>query len=77
MLTGKQFELTKSTLALDVVGGRGWVNLPAGTTVKVIAGPNGEGDQLVDVLWQDHLLEMFAIELTARGVELKDQSTSA
>jgi hypothetical protein len=74
MLTGKRFELTKSTLALDVASGkRNWVTIPAGAVIKVVAGPNGEGDRMVDVLWERRPLVMFAIDLTAGGIETQEQ----
>jgi hypothetical protein len=39
MLTGKRFSLTKSALALDAVVRQGWITIPAGATIRVIAGP--------------------------------------
>ena len=78
MLTGKRFVLAKSTLALDVTNGkRNWVTVPAGATVKVVTGPNGNGDRMTDVLWEGRPLEMFAIDLTAAGTEIQEQEGGA
>lgn len=74
MLTTKRFELTHSTLALDVVAKHRWITLPAGAIIRVVAGPNGEGNRMVDVRWEGRPLVMFAIDLTAGGTEIKNQS---
>jgi len=71
MLTGKRFSLTKSALALDTVVRQGWITIPAGATIRVIAGPNGEGDQMIDVLWEDRMLAMLAIDVTVGCEEIK------
>ena len=77
MLTGKRFSLTKSTLALDAVVRQGWITIPAGATIRVIAGPNGEGDQMIDVLWEDRMLSMLAIDVTAGCEEIKERSATS
>jgi hypothetical protein len=69
MLAGKRFTLAKSTLGLDAAEKRRWVTVPAGATVDVIAGPNGHGDRMVDVLWDGRALAMFAIDLTTDETE--------
>ena len=71
MLTGKRFSLTKSALALDTVVRQCWITIPAGATIRVIAGPNGEGDQMIDVLWEDRMLAMLAIDVTVGCEEIK------
>jgi hypothetical protein len=69
MLSGKRFELTKPALALDVAVRQGWITIPAGAIIRVIAGPSDEGDQMIDVLWEGRMLSMFAIDVTAGGRE--------
>jgi hypothetical protein len=70
MLTGKQFKLKKSTLAIEIVNGaRFKVIVPTRTILKVISGP-GDGGQMVDVLWEDRQVRMFAVDLITRGTEL-------
>jgi hypothetical protein len=71
MLTSKRFELTHSTLALDAADKHKWVTIPAGAIIRVVAGPNGEGDRMVDVRWEGRPLVMFAIDLTAGGTEIE------
>jgi hypothetical protein len=73
MLTSKRFELTHSTLALDTANQHKWVTIPAGAIIRVVAGPNGEGDRMVDVRWEGRLLKMFAIDLTAGGTEIDNK----
>lgn len=76
MLTSKRFELTHSTLALDVVAKHKWITVPAGAIIRVVAGPNGEGDRMVDVRWEGRPLVMFAIDLTAGGTEIKNDGVA-
>ena len=37
MLTNKRFQLTQSTLAIDLVGRKSWITIPAGATIGVVA----------------------------------------
>jgi|HubBroStandDraft_6_1064221.scaffolds.fasta_scaffold227759_2 hypothetical protein len=63
MLTGKQFKLLKSTPALDGVSNRGWVSIPAGAVVEVVAEPRGSRERLVELLWEGHAVSVFASDL--------------
>ena len=70
MLTGKRFKLRKSALAIEIVNGmRLQVNIPSRTILQVISGPI-DGDQMVDVLWKDKRVSMFAVDLISRGTEI-------
>jgi hypothetical protein len=69
VLIGKRFKMLRSTLALDGASMSGWVFIPAGTLVQVIAGPYGDGVQLVELRWEDRLITMFAGDLAA-GTEI-------
>jgi hypothetical protein len=64
VLSNKRFKLTKPALALDVVVRQGWITIPAGEIIRVLAGPNGEGNKMIDVLWEGRMLTMFAIDVT-------------
>jgi hypothetical protein len=76
MLTGRRFKLERSTLSIgEVDGKRVAVTIPAGNTVKVIAGPR-DGDRMIDVLWEGRMLVMFAIDLKQRGIELSQESAA-
>lgn len=73
MLTGKRFKLGNPTMALDIVDGkRVAITIPAGETIKVASGPTGEGDRLVDVVWDGRTVAMFAFDVNVRGTEIKD-----
>jgi hypothetical protein len=77
MVTGKRFQLTTSTLALDTIEGkRVAVSVPAETVVKVVSGPS-EGSELVDVLWEGRMVLMFGIDLDVRGIEITEHAATA
>ncbi len=77
MLRNKRFELTKPTLALDAVVRQGWITIPAGEIIRILAGPSGEGNEMIDILWDGRMLTMLAIELTAGCKEISDGSAAA
>lgn len=77
MLTGKRFRLEKSTLGVEVADGkRCAVTIPSGATIKVVSGPKS-GDGLVKVLWEAHALDVFAVDVEARGIEIPEQAAQA
>jgi len=77
MLTGQRFKLRKSALAIEIVNGmRLRVTIPTRTILKVIAGPM-DGDQMVDVLWEDKRVSMFAVDLITRGTEIPGRKARA
>ena len=77
MLTSKRFALAKSTLAIDSVITRGWITIPAGAIIQVVADPSGEGDLMVDIRWEGLQFTIFTSDLTAGGMEMKYQRASA
>jgi hypothetical protein len=77
VLRNKRLELTKPALALDAVVRQGWITIPAGETIRVLAGPNGERNQMIDVLWQDRMLTMLAIDVTAGCKEIEEVSDAS
>ena len=77
MLTGQRFKLRNSALAIESVNGvRLRVTVPTRAILKVISGPL-DGDQMVDVLWEDKRVRMFAVDLIARGTEIPDRKAQA
>ena len=77
MLAGKRFKLRNSTLAIEIVNGKRLrMAVPARTILKVISGLDNDG-QMVDVLWEDRQVRMFAVDLIARGTEIPDRSAKA
>ena len=78
MLSGKRFRLENPTLALDLLDGkRVAITVPTGSTIKVVSGPTGEGDQLVDVVWAGRMVAMFAYDVDVRGTEIEERSAGA
>jgi hypothetical protein len=70
MLTGKRFRLKERTLAIEILNGeRKAVAIPVGAIIQVAPGA-GDGDQVVDVLWDNRTLEMFTCDLNMRGAEI-------
>jgi hypothetical protein len=77
MLSGKRFELTRPAMALDSVVRQGWITIPTGAIIRVIAGPNDGGEQMIEVLWEDRMLAMYAVDVTAGCREITDRSANA
>jgi len=77
MLTGKRFRLERATLAVEQIDGkRRAVTVSVGEIIKVVAGPTNRNG-MVDILWGQGLVEMFAVDVTARGTEITDLSAGA
>ena len=71
MWTGQRFKLRKPALGIEIVNGmRLRITIPTRTILKVIAGPM-DGDQMVDVLWENKRVSMFAVDLISRGTEIR------
>jgi hypothetical protein len=77
VLSNQRFKLTKPALALDVVVRQGWITIPAGEIIRVLAGPNGEENKMIDVLWEGRMLTMYAINVTAGCKAIRDGSAGA
>jgi len=57
-------------MALDVVDGkRVAITVPTGAVIRVVSGPTGEGDRLVDVVWEGHTVTMFVFDGDSRYYE--------
>ena len=77
MLTGRRFKLERATLAVEVIDGkRSTVIVSEGEIIKVVADPQNR-DGLVDVLWGQRRVEMFAVDVNSRGTEITDLSATA
>ena len=73
-LSGKEFKILRSTIALEIVDGRRkLVTVPDGSIVKVVSGPT-EMDPLVHVNWGTRQVEMFAVDVQNRGTEIKSRN---
>ena len=55
------------------------VTIPVGAIIKVVSEPTGDGigDQMVNVLWDDKTVAMFAIDVDVRGTEIEERSARA
>jgi hypothetical protein len=80
MMTGRSFRLRTPTLGIGIDstdgGKRVAVPVPADAVVKVVAGPSGAGDRMVDVLWDGQVLVVFVIDLTQRGEEITGRAST-
>ena len=78
MLTGRRFKLERATLALETLDGdRRAVTIPSGEILKIVSGPTGEGDRMVDVEWTGKVLSMFRVDVDVRGTEIPDKNSTA
>ena len=54
-----------------------WLTIPAGAIIKVVSGSTGDGDRMVDVLWEGRTVTMFADDVDVLGTEITDHSARA
>ena len=77
METSTRLRITQATIALDVVSGKpAIVTIPIETILTVVPG-FADRDKMVNVLWEGRAVQMFAIDLAMRGVEIRTQSAGA
>jgi hypothetical protein len=71
----KTFKIVRPTLALNVVDGKQRiVTIPADAIVMVPMGaPDRSG--LLKVCWDERSLRMFAVDLSARGIDITEGNT--
>jgi len=75
MFRGKQFRLKTATLCTENRDGILYgVRVPVGGIVTVTRGPVDD-DRMVDILWNERALAMFAQDLRDRGEEVKISGT--
>ena len=71
MFRGKQFRLKTATLCTENRDGILYgVRVPVGGVITVLRGPV-EDDRMVDILWNQRPLTMFAQDLRDRGEEVR------
>ena len=72
MLRAKQYRLERGTLAVEVVEGRrNAITVPSGAFIRVISGPVDKSG-LVSVYWGARKVEMFEVDIQARGILVLD-----
>jgi hypothetical protein len=73
MLAGKEFNLERTSLALNAVDGiRKSVAVPVGNVVEIVSGQKSQEDRMVDVLWEGQVLTMFVLDVDVPGTELAE-----
>ena len=81
VLTGKRFRLSRPTMGIQLVDKEiSVVQIPANAVIKVLSGPNGNGKLhdkgIVYTAWEDLTVALFAVDIEARGIEIKDTATA-
>ena len=70
-MPGRQFRLKRATPAIaKAEGNRKAVTIPVGSTIKVVAEPHNV-DGMINILWQDPALEIFAVDVGDRHQRLE------
>ena len=71
MWSGRRFQLKEQILATEVVNSERIARYIAkGEIVTVTRGPRPDDVRLVDLLWGDRYITVFAVDLEARGDEV-------
>jgi hypothetical protein len=71
MLAGKRFRLTVTTLGIEnLVFHRQAVQIPEDEVITVLSDPRPDERGMIDVLWNNRTLVMFAEDIEARGQEI-------
>lgn len=81
MLSGKRFKITRPTIGIQLVDGTAKViTVPTEGILKVLSGPNENGKLhdkgLVYALWEEQTVALFAVDIEARGVEVKESEAA-
>ena len=77
METKTRLRITRATIALEVISGKpAIVTIPIETILTVVPGV-ADRDKMVNVLWEGRAVQMFAIDLATRGVEIRTQAAGA
>jgi hypothetical protein len=79
---GRVFRLSRPTVAVHLVDGtRTVVSLPANAVVKILPGPDANGEVpdkgIVYARWEDRTVAIFIVDLEIRGIEVWESEQSA
>lgn len=82
MRKGRLFRLSRPTVAIHLVDGiKTVVSLPANAVVKILSGPDANGEVpdkgIVYAAWEDRTVAMFIVDLEIRGIEVWESEQSA
>ena len=76
MLSGKHFKIIHPTTGMEVSNNTDvLVTIPADSCIRVLSGPYGHDlhdKRLVHVLWEERIIALFAVDVEARGIEIKE-----
>ena len=77
METRTQLRITRATIALEVISGKpAIVTIPIDAILTVLPGFAGN-ETRVNVLWEGREVQMFAIDLAMRGVEIRTRAAAS
>jgi hypothetical protein len=77
MLFGRSFRLNTATLGVALVNGhRTFITIHPGSVLKVVSRCPDRPNAMVDVLVGGHIVEMFAIDVRKRSVEVSEANSS-
>ena len=72
MFIGWKYRLGKATLALSR-DERRLIAIPSSALLEVVSEPTKRGDAaMVEVMWEDKIVTMFAVDIELRGTPLSD-----
>jgi hypothetical protein len=82
VLTGKRYRLSRPTVGIRLVDKEtSVVQIPAKAVIKVLSGPNENGKLhdkgIVYTTWEDLTVALFAVDIEARGIEIRDENVTA
>jgi len=78
MLSGKHFRFNRSVTGIQLENGTASVvSIPTDSVIRVLAGPDANGrlpgKGIVYVIWEEHTVAIFAVDIEARASEIQPQ----
>ena len=82
VLAGKRFRLSRPTVGVQLMDEKiSLVQVPENAVIKVLSAPNGNRKLhekgIVYTSWEDLTVAPFAVDIEARGIEVKDDTARA
>ena len=79
MLSGKHFKFHRSVTGIHLVDNTcSVITIPQGATITVLSGPDANGKVkdkgIVYVVWEDHTVAVFTVDIEARATEIERES---
>jgi hypothetical protein len=78
MLSGKHFRFNRSVTGIQLINGTAKVvTIPTDGVINVVSGPDANGKLpdkgIVYVIWEEHTVAIFAVDLESRAIEIVQQ----